>query len=103
MTDKQFALFGWKIPGLSSAINSSVYFLCRSWKRDFGELETKALITITPTGGPVVAEGDHIVRATIISTQTNNTQHPHKCTETPADSTSFVSTVSQRGDLQANQ
>lgn len=55
-------MFGWKIPGLSSAMNSSVasnvtVVVCESWKRDFGEPMTKAMKAETPTGGPVVAGG----------------------------------------------
>lgn len=53
-------MFGWKIPGLSSAMNSSVAShvseeVCQFWKRDCGKPVTKALKAIMPTGGPVVA------------------------------------------------
>ena len=53
-------MFGWKIPGLSAAMNSSVAShvseeVCPFWKRDFGEPVTKAVKAIMPTGGPVVA------------------------------------------------
>lgn len=49
----------WKIPGLSFAMNSSAASHVRkgasqSWKRDFGEVGSEALKTVTPTGGPVV-------------------------------------------------
>lgn len=55
-------MFGWKIPGLSSAMNSSVAShasgeVCLFWKRDFREPVTKASKAVTPTGGPVVAGG----------------------------------------------
>lgn len=59
MSEDQF-VFGWKIPGLSSAMNSSVAShvtqeVCQFWKRDFRGPGTKASKAVTPTGGPVVA------------------------------------------------
>ena len=54
------SVFGWKIPGLSSAMNSAVAShvtqeVCHFWKRDFRGPGTKASKAVTPTGGPVVA------------------------------------------------